>query len=223
MQKAEGRRQKETAATLVCFAVKEEAAPFRKIVAERSDVEILLTGIGRQNSERAVRAAVARRKPGLVLTCGFAGGLNPELARGTVVFWADADSEIAAKLLAAGARPARFFCASRIATAAAEKQELRRATGADAVEMESDAIHAVCREHSIPCATLRVISDTAKEDLPLDFNQLAKPDLSLDYGRLALAIAKSPGRIPALLRLQKNCRLAAERLPEVLSKVIWPK
>jgi nucleoside phosphorylase len=209
--------------TLVCFAVKEEAAPFRKLAADRSDVEILLTGIGRQNSERAVRAAVGRCKPGLVLTCGFAGGLNPELALGTVVFSADAGSELSEKLLAAGARPARFHCAPRIATTAAEKQELRRATGADAVEMESQAIHAVCREHGIPCATVRVISDTADEDLPLDFNRLAKPDLSLDYGRLALTIAKSPGRIPALLRLRKNCRSAAERLAEVLSKVIWSK
>ena len=209
--------------TLVCFAVKEEAAPFRKIAANRSDVQILLTGIGRENSERAVRTAVARRKPGLVLTCGFAGGLNPELALGTVVFSADASPEIAARLRAAGARPARFHCAARVATTAAEKQELRRATGADAVEMESQAIHAVCREHGLSSATVRVISDTADEDLPLDFNRVAKPDLSLDYGRLALAIAKSPGSIPALLRLRKNCRSSAERLAEVLSKIIWSK
>ena len=86
--------------------------------------------------------------------------------------------------------------------------------------MESEAIQTLCRARGIPCATVRVISDTANEDLPLDFNQLAKADLSLNYSKLALAIVKSPGKIPALLRLQKHSKLAAERLAGVLVQVI---
>jgi purine-nucleoside phosphorylase len=177
-----------------------------------------------------------------VLTCGFAGGLNPDLKLGEVVFETSfpssnrpesAQTEIGnqlepthvgcyEQLVAAGAKPAKFFCADRIATTVAEKKKLRAKTSADAVEMESEAIHAVCREHGIPCATVRVISDTANEDLPLDFNALAKSDKSLDYGKLAWVIAKSPGKIGALLKLQKHTRFAAERLTEVLSKIIFP-
>jgi hypothetical protein len=44
----------------------------------------------------------------------------------------------------------------------------------------------------------------------------------LDYGKLALVLVKSPGKIGALLRLRKRCRLAAAKLAEVLAKVIWP-
>jgi hypothetical protein len=86
--------------------------------------------------------------------------------------------------------------------------------------MESAVIHVVCAEKNIPCATVRVISDTAGEDLPLDFNALAKPDKNLDFGKLAWAIAKSPGKISALLALGKQTKLAAERLAAVLEKLI---
>ena len=205
--------------SLICFALKEEAAPFRKIAAAKPGVTILLTGIGRQNAEKSIREGLALHSPKLVLTCGFAGGLNPELRSGEIVFAAD-EPTIRERLFALGAKPAKFFCAPRIATSAAEKQELRRTTGADAVEMESEVIQNICRQRGIPCATIRVISDTANEDLPLDFNELANVDLSLNYGKLVLAVAKSPGKIPALLRLQKKCSHAAQCLAEVLNAVI---
>ncbi len=204
--------------SLVCFALKEEAGAFRKLTFGREDVAILVTGIGRRNSERTLVEGLNQLTPRLVLTCGFAGGLDPALAAGEVLCSTD-DEGLRGKLTAAGARPVKFFCATRIATKVAEKLELRRTTGADAVEMESAAIQTICRQREIPCATVRVISDTANEDLPLDFNQLSKPDLSLDFGKLLWAITKSPGKIPGLLRLQKHSSLAARRLAEVLAKV----
>jgi adenosylhomocysteine nucleosidase len=214
---------------LICFALKEEAAAFRKIAAGKPDVSILIVGIGRHNAEKSVRESLAATKfatPELVLTCGFAGGLNPDLKIGDVVCEAPEPStsslQLSTRLAAAGATPAKIFCADRIATTVAEKKKVREETGADVVEMESEAIHAVCREHGIPCATVRVISDTANEDLPLDFNALSKPDKSLDFGKLLFAIAKSPGKIGALMQLQKKTSFAAARLAAVLEKIISP-
>ncbi len=209
---------------LICFALKEEAAPFRKIAAGKSGISILITGIGRANAEKSVRGFLSKNSPGLVLTCGFAGGLNPGLKLGDVIFeLSTANSELSNRLAAAVAKPATFFCADRIATTVAEKTKLRYETGADAVEMESAAIHVVCAEHGIPCATVRVISDTASEDLPLDFNTLARADKNLHFGKLFLAIARSPGKIAALMALQRKTHHAAQRLAGVLKKVIGPE
>ncbi len=205
---------------LVCFAVKEEAASFRRRVAGRIGVFILVTGIGQKNAEQAVREFLTTQSPRMVLTCGFAGGLNPVLKPGEVIFCTE-DENLREQLLKTTARSAKMFCATRIAITAAEKQALRASTGADVVEMESERIQSVCLERGIPCATVRVISDAADEDLPLDFNQLSKADLNLDYAKLALEICKSPWKIGALMRLQKRCRYASEQLAEVLTKITF--
>jgi adenosylhomocysteine nucleosidase len=216
----EGSPTRNPESVLVCFALKEEAAPFRKIAAGESGVSLLVTGIGRENARRSLVEQLAQSTPGWVLTCGFAGGLDPGLEIGDVVFEPH-DASPCEKLLRVGAKPGKFFCAARIASTAAEKKKLRAETGADAIEMESEAIHAVCRERGIPCVTVRVISDTAHDDMPLDFNQLSKPDMSLDYGKLAWAVAKSPGKIGALLKLQKETGFAAQRLAQALAGTIW--
>jgi adenosylhomocysteine nucleosidase len=205
--------------TLVCFAVKEEAKCFNELVRSRPGIQCLLTGIGPRNAERTLHAALANGKPELVLSAGFAGGLDPQLTSGTVVFAADGLPALQRALLAAGAQPARFHCAEQVATTAAEKQRLRESTGAEAVEMESQIISAICRQQHIPCATVRVVLDTAAEDLPLDFNRLMTPGYELDNRKLALAILKAPGKISSLLRLQQHTRAAAERLAAVLIKI----
>jgi nucleoside phosphorylase len=205
---------------LVCFAVKEEAAAFNKLARAHPEVEILLTGMGKRNAENAVQSSIAKNRPRVVLSCGFAGGLNPELETGTVVHTTDPETDLEPALVAAGSKRVVFHCAARVAATTAEKRSLRQSTGADVVEMESQWICSVCRGFSIPCATVRVILDTAEEDLPLDFNQLMTPEMEIDGAKLALALAKSPGKIPALMRLRKQTQAAAEKLAAVLEKVL---
>lgn len=206
-------------ATFVCFALKEEAAPFRKIAAGKSEISVLITGMGKKNSENVFRKKIEMLAPELVFTCGFAGALNPKFKIGDVIFFTN-DSALEKSLIESGALAAKFFCATRVAITAAEKEKLRRETNADAVEMESEIIREICRERGISCATLRVISDEATEDLPLDFNALMTRHQKISFFKLAFALVKSPQTIPRLLRLQKNTQLAAQRLAEVLEKLL---
>jgi adenosylhomocysteine nucleosidase len=217
--KAEGNPKGEIRKVLVCFAVKEEARAFRKLAGERDNLKVILVGMGKRNAQQAIRAELAMDRPRVVLTCGFAGGLSPELAMGTVVFAADPATGLEPALLAAGAKPARFHCSERVTATIKEKRALWESTGADAVEMESEVIRATCRKEKIPSATVRVILDSANEDLPLDFNQLMTADQKLSYGKLAVALAKSPGKVGALLRLRKQTRGVAGNLAEVLARV----
>src|SRR3954470_14349166 len=101
---------------LICFAVKEEAAPFRKLLPANSRVQVLVTGMGATNSKSALEAALVHATPSVVFTCGLAGGLAPELKLGTVVFDAEPNSDLWRSLVAAGASTARIHCAATVAT-----------------------------------------------------------------------------------------------------------
>jgi uridine phosphorylase len=205
---------------LVCFAVKEEAAPFKKLLADSTETKILITGMGEKNARRAFERALESFTPALVVTCGFAGALDPKFKIGDVLFLT-IDPELDNVLVKSGASPASFLCAPRIATTAAEKERLHRETGASAVEMESGVINEICRERGIPrSATVRVISDTANEDLPLDFNALMTDDQKISLPKLTGALLKSPGKVSQLLKLQRNTKLAAERLAKVLNELL---
>jgi hypothetical protein len=203
---------------LVCFAVAEEARPFQKIIAGRGDVRVLVTGMGPHRAGAEIRKALAEARPRCVITSGFAGGLNPDLPRGAVLFDVDDNFPPSTNLLTnAAARPAKFHCAERVASTAAEKLALRRQTGADAVEMESAVIRAACREAGIPSATVRVVSDAADEDLPLDFNRFMTADGGMNYALLAWAVLKSPAKIGELRGFQQRLAHAAENLAKALA------
>ncbi len=208
------------APTLVCFAVPQEAKPFQRMVRGRTKVQVLLTGMGAGNAERAIRSALEVVRPGRVFTCGFAGALNPALRIGDVVFTTKVSPTIAQQLQTAGATQVSFKCVERVLITAAEKCALRAQTDADVVEMESAVIERVCREAGVECVTLRAVSDVAQEDLPIDFNALMTPDQKLSSAKLVLAILRKPQKIPAFLRLGKNSSFAAEKLAKVLMTVI---
>lgn len=214
-----GRVSREPVTFLVCFAVKEEAKFFLPHLSRAGSVQGWVTGMGRRNAAESIREAVAAVEPECVLTCGFAGGLNPELSLGAVVFDHDFDAGVEKPLLEIGAVPATFHCSKRVAITAREKRELWGTTGADVVEMESSVIRNLCHEWKIPSATIRVISDTAQDDLPLDFNALMTSDDRIHFGRLALAVLSSPRKIPQLIAFQRQTMTAARELGRVLNEL----
>ena len=205
---------------MVCFALREEAAPFRALAGARPDVFILVTGVGKTNSINSLRKTFKNFIPLCLFTCGYAGGLNPQLASGDLVMDSDPAFDRQAQLRAAGVQPARFLCGDRILTTIPEKQTAWAATRCDAVEMESEAIRQLCRERGVPAATVRVISDAATETLPLDFNRLMKPDQSIHLGRLALALMKAPGKVPELMRMHRRFQAAGRKLAQALSQAL---
>lgn len=209
---------------LVCFAVKEEAKFFLPHPAHRGEdsdsFQAWITGMGRKNAADGIREAIAQLKPERVVTAGFAGGLNPRLKFGTIVYDQDFDAGFEKELKELGAVPAKFYCHRRVAITTAEKAQLWKETGADAVEMESSVIRTICREFKIPSATVRVISDDATQDLPLDFNALMTSDDRINFPKLIWKVLSHPGKIPKLMEFQRETVTAAKNLGKLLEGLL---
>lgn len=131
-----------------------------------------------------------------MVSTGFCGALDPALRIGDIV-------------------QEGIICADRVLVTAVEKAAFRAETGAAAVDMESAAVAEKARQWGVPFRSVRAVSDLAREDLPLDFNLYRDPRGRFSRSRIALAAMAHPFRaIPGLLRLERNCRLAAESLGE---------
>lgn len=209
------------AGLLVCFAVREEARFFSPPSCSKiMPCQVWITGMGRRNALEGIRQACDAIQPRRVITCGFAGGLNPDLPVGTVIFDQDFDAGFGENLTRLGAVKATFYCSKRVAVTAAEKHALWKTTNADVVEMESSVIRSVCRELKIPSATVRVISDSADQDLPLDFNALMTSDDRINYFKLAGTILAAPRRISKLIEFQRQTILAAQSLGRLMEELL---
>lgn len=202
---------------LICFADKMESRFFRR---RRPDVSVLHTGIGRRNAKAALEDCLTRRRPELIITSGFAGGLNPELCLHKLLFEKSGTHPLFGRLAGLPFREGRFCCRDRIAVTAEEKRLLWRSGGWDAVEMESAGIDEIARSHRIPCLTFRAISDAAHESLPLDFNRLLSSRMKVDFGKLSGTLCWNPGRLLAFVRfygsIVKTSRVLSGALCQLL-------
>lgn len=156
---------------------------------------------------RCVREALGKRMElsGIINT-GFCGALDPSLRVGDIVVWGDVPC-------ATRAARGEISSSDRVVVTAEEKRRLREKTGAIAAEMEAGAVREIAAEWGVPFYCVRAVSDTAGEDMPLDFNLYRNSAGRFSLPRITVAAISRPfTRIPALRRLEANCNAASESL-----------
>jgi adenosylhomocysteine nucleosidase len=159
------------------------------------------------------RALGEKKNVNGIISTGFCGALDPALQVGGIVVWGDAAVGSSAPFVRG-----EIFSADRVAVTAAEKRELRNRTGAVAVEMEAAAVKSKAAEWGVPFMCIRVVSDIAADDLPLDFNRFRNADGNFSRTRIALTAMTRPfSAMPGLLELDRNCRRASRSLGDFLA------
>src|SRR5581483_7639221 len=103
-----------------------------------------------------------------------------------------------------------LYTSDCVVTSAAEKMHL--AAMADAVDMETFHITAATAQEGVPAVAIRVISDAADQDLPLDFNQAIGPDGTIRWRPALMQVASSPAAWPRMVKFGLESARAARGL-----------
>jgi adenosylhomocysteine nucleosidase len=186
-----------------------------------------MTICGDASTLRARLAELAGLRPQLVMSWGVCGGLDPRLRPGDLVVGAEVvsddgsirtdeavSSSLKRGLTDAGARVVvdRLAAADAPVLTAGAKAQLRNATGAAAVDMESLTAGRYALEQEAPFAILRAVADPADRDLPPLVLKAVGSDGRIDLAGLILELIRSPGQLPGLSAAARDSQAAFRAL-----------
>jgi len=223
----------------ITFALPAESSGLRKQLRERrkdhglvfgkiggNTVAICHTGVGAKNCNQCMEALLHKARPKLVISSGFAGAISSDLKVSDLIL-AENFSDLvllgrAKEILSdRKTRAVKLFTSAAIVDSMTERNEIARASGATAVDMETGSISQICKVHGVPLLSLRAISDTPNDPLP------APPDVLFDlerqrtsYRQLFGYLLRHPGSISGLLRFSRRINQVRTRLTDALIELI---
>lgn len=209
--------------------------------AEAGDTEItaLVTGMGTQSAAKAMdlmmRLADQNKNFDICISSGLAGALEEGLSPGDIIApqilisenrYADVsseqlnvDSELRQQALDGGAKTADcLLTVDRVLVKRSHKRSC--ASRAQSVDMESFEIVKDACAWGARCVVVRAISDSAQEDLPINFNLTLSKTNQVSVAKVLLQLAKNPFVLPALVRFGRQSQKAATTLAMFLDGYI---
>jgi len=185
---------------------------------------LVANGPGPRLAGEAAQVALRHCHPLALLSTGFCGGLDPLLETGAVFVASEVRAPEQGRSF-----PVRhldrikaphisgvLLSQDRVASTASEKSTLH-AQGAHAVEMEAAAVAREAERSETGFYCVRVVSDGALDEFPLDFNRLRDHTGRFSRGRIAAAILAKPWVLTRLIHFDAGCRRAAIVLGDFLA------
>ncbi len=207
----------------IVFALEFESAVFCARHDSRLRVAVWQLGAMGQGAAGNLERKLADNRPSLVISAGFAGALQSDLAAGDLVIGKNfTDSAIFARLnLGPGWHVGDIHTAAAIIERAEDKRSLARETGCVVGDLETAHIARVCAEQDIPMLALRCISDTADEDMPVPSRTLWNPATGRPEPlQLFRHLIANPSSVSGFKKLLKNAKTAQKNLARGLVELL---
>jgi len=186
-----------------------------------AEVILAANGPGPARAREAVEAALAgcgNGEVGALVSTGYCGALDAGLAPGDILVAGEVNGLAArAPRTAGGFSEGAIASQDRVIVTVMEKLELRR-SGAIACDMEASAVAEAAAARDLPFYCVRVVTDAAGDDLPLDFNLYRDANGRFDRARIAMGALRRPfTALPALMKFGGVCSRASETLGDFLA------
>lgn len=206
------------------------------------DIRLVVTGMGRKNTQKSCAVYLISPFPDFVFSCGYAGGLSRDLYAGDIVLSEELMVWEKGPLMHS---PKRIFLKSqwpglegrlkgldlrihigpslttpKVIDRAEEKEKMGKQFHALSVDMEAGFIAEVTAHHGIPFFNLRVISDSSREDVKIDFSPWLTKEGKVRSWPVLMEIFKHPSKIPYLWKIALSAKKSSSRLAQVLKKLM---
>jgi len=184
------------------------------LLVERPVVAIV-TGIGGVLAAEGVERLVEALDIEQVVVVGITGAVDNDTPIGTlvlpaVVVHASTGAEYRPKQFGGGSPRGKMWTSDELITDHDVIARLR-SNGVIALDMETAVIAEICQRRNIPWSVFRAVSDRATDaSLDDEVFQLVNRDGTLNIKLIGAFFVRHPGRVPALVRMAKDARLAAK-------------
>jgi adenosylhomocysteine nucleosidase len=181
-------------------------------------VVVVCGGIGAEAARRATEAVLTLYQPGLILSVGFAGALDPILKVGDIF----APSRVVDARDGSRTEMAmgRGVLVSAVAVAGVEaKKKLAGSYGAQAVDMEAAAVARGAQARGVGFMAVKAISDESDFAMPA-MDRFVDERGQFTTGRFAIFSAVRPWLWPQVIQLARNGAKASRALCTELERYI---
>jgi adenosylhomocysteine nucleosidase len=207
----------------IAFALEFESACFRARHDPRLRVGVWQLGAMGAGAAKSLQRKLDASVPVLLISAGFAGGLQPSLKAGDLVLGENySDPHVVSKLsLDERWHVGGVSTAQAILERSEEKRRLGLETGCLAGDLETAQLAQVCAERALPMLSVRCISDALEDDLPVPAATLLNPGTGRpDPLALFRYMINHPWSVGGFNKLLKNSRLAQAQLAKGLEELL---
>jgi len=193
-------------------------------IGERA-VEVLHTGVGEKVCRQRIGKFLQDQQFDCLISAGFAGALTNDLQVGDLLLAKNFSTvDLGARWSSLSSLPihlADMLTVPALIDSGEERMKLARASGAGAVDMETDFIARACAKLGVPLLSLRVISDTPHNLFPAPTDVLFEIERQRTHmPKLAAYLLTHPNRVPRLIQFARRIARARKILATALVEVV---